>query len=367
MSSARFLFIAFSILCYPVVICGKVTCLDNSGKPVDWFIVYKLPGLPDSRHEVVRRGVGQMYMDVNSQHWQLLSKAITDKGHAVYHTLEQIYSGYHNAEIAYLMYNDQPPVGSKSMNHGHTKGDVCFDKTSGFWLVHSVPHFPPIPSSRYSYPESGTIFGQTFLCVTYQYSKLNDIGNQLLYSYPKFYAHGLPEDFVHDNMNVSLAIEGHHVTVAPWNNLLTLTSSAEQQFLSFAKYTDYGQDMYAAWLAPHFASSMDAETWRNGGTPLPSNCSGKYSVLNVASMKLLGEYWTVQEDHAKWAVTVDKRWICIGDINREESQKYRAGGMVCSQLSSVASEFRSNIVTTSPCHRHVMQIAASAGMTPQQL
>jgi len=58
-------------------------------------------------------------------------------------------------------------------------GDVCFDKTSGFWLVHSVPHFPPPPSFGYSYPESGTIFGQTFLCVTYQYSELNDIGTTL--------------------------------------------------------------------------------------------------------------------------------------------------------------------------------------------
>ena len=37
----------------------------------------------------------------------------------------------------------------------------------------------------------------------------------------------------------------------------------------------------------------------------------------MASMKLLGESWRVEEDHAKWAVTVDKRWICIGDINRE--------------------------------------------------
>jgi len=59
------------------------------------FIVYKLPRLSDSRHEVVTRGVGQMYMDVNSQHWKLLDKSIADKsGHAVYHTLQQIYSGY---------------------------------------------------------------------------------------------------------------------------------------------------------------------------------------------------------------------------------------------------------------------------------
>ena len=135
------------------------------------------------------------------------------------------------------MYNDQPPGSSKSLNHGHTKGelkqmpvtvpnllsvvleavvildfsyspvylsfliscselsdqllskmynnrncnvidsgDVCFDKTSGFWLVHSIPNFPPRPSFGYSYPDSGTIYGQTLLCVTYKYSEFNSIG-----------------------------------------------------------------------------------------------------------------------------------------------------------------------------------------------
>lgn len=37
-------------------------------------------------------------------------------------------------------------------------------------------------------------------------------------------------------------------------------------------------DLYDAWLAPHFATSMEVETWRNGGEPLASNCSGKYHV-----------------------------------------------------------------------------------------
>ena len=37
----------------------------------------------------------------------------------------------------------------------------------------------------------------------------------------------------------------------------------------------------------------------------------------MASVKLMDEYWRRESDHAKWAVTVDKHWICIGDINRE--------------------------------------------------
>ena len=42
-----------------------------------------------------------------------------------------------------------------------------------------------------------------------------------------------------------------------------------------------------------------------------------WKVMNVATLNLLGETWRRSEDHAKWAVTADKRWICIGDINRE--------------------------------------------------
>ena len=37
----------------------------------------------------------------------------------------------------------------------------------------------------------------------------------------------------------------------------------------------------------------------------------------MAELRILEESWKRAQDHAKWAVTVNKRWICIGDINRE--------------------------------------------------
>jgi len=76
-------------------------------------------------------------------------------------------------------------------------------------------------------------------CNAFVYS--SSTGYQLLFSYPKFYAHNLPDDFFDENRNVSNAVEGSHVKAAPWKHLSTLTSSAGQQFLSFAKYSDYGQ------------------------------------------------------------------------------------------------------------------------------
>jgi len=59
---------------------------------------------------------------------------------------------------------------------------------------------------------------------------------------------------------------------------------------SFPTYDSFVvADLYDAWLAPHFAASMDAETWLNGGEPLASNCSGKYHVgFLVLLQKLCG-------------------------------------------------------------------------------
>ena len=61
-------------------------------------------------------------------------------------------------------------------------GDVCFDKSSGFWLVHSVPHLPPWANESYAYPHTGRMYGQTFLCVTYNYDQLNLIGTSRQFS-----------------------------------------------------------------------------------------------------------------------------------------------------------------------------------------
>lgn len=54
---------------------------------------------------------------------------------------------------------------------------VLLDKSQGFWLVHSTPHFPPQRAAgRYSYVSSGMKEGQSFLCVTYPLERFQTIG-----------------------------------------------------------------------------------------------------------------------------------------------------------------------------------------------
>lgn len=70
--------------------------------------------------------------------------------------------------IAYLTYNDQPPVGPTVMSGGHSKGVIMTSLASGFWIQHSVPHFPLIDSNylRYQYPNTGRVNGQVFHCIS---------------------------------------------------------------------------------------------------------------------------------------------------------------------------------------------------------
>lgn len=84
-----------------------------------------------------------------------------------------------------LMYNDEFPNGTSSETAAHAKGVVAFDATSGFWLVHSVPRFPPAPgppsasATNYSFPVTGLRYGQTMLCISLSFSQADLVGECL--------------------------------------------------------------------------------------------------------------------------------------------------------------------------------------------
>lgn len=62
--------------------------------------------------------------------------------------------------------------------HFHHAGAVAFDKMRGFWMVSSVPKFPPprLPNG-FHYRGGQTTYGQTVLCVTIQYAFKSIIRN----------------------------------------------------------------------------------------------------------------------------------------------------------------------------------------------
>ncbi|CAN2390971.1 deoxyribonuclease II, partial [Pristimantis euphronides] len=180
-----------------------------------------------------------MYQDSDSGGWVPGTSLMNSTESAVGRTLSQLYQSSNSKDVAYVLYNDQPPVDMSNIR-GHTKGVVLLDKTQGFWLVHSTPHFPPSSSQKYVYPSSAFHNGQSFICVTYPYAQFKEIGTQLMYNTITPYDSSIPDTFTDDLPDLKSASMKKEVTTPPWNRQITLTSVGGKQFTSFAKHANFG-------------------------------------------------------------------------------------------------------------------------------
>lgn len=170
------------------------------------------------------------------------------------------------------MYNDQPPDHRTQSNKGHTKGVVFADEKSGFWLIHSVPHFPLL-TSNYIYPRTAAEYGQSFLCITLDTSNLNAVGTQLQYNQPEIYSQYIPQALKTKFPALADAAVNVTVTKAPWFHSKTLVTKNGAEFVSFAKSKQFAKELYVDWVAVALNTSLMVETWPNGAGRLPSDCN----------------------------------------------------------------------------------------------
>ncbi|XP_035269417.1 deoxyribonuclease-2-beta [Anguilla anguilla] len=328
----------------------EISCKNEDGKPVDWFIMYKLPKY---KIDDVGSGLEYMYLDSSEEGWQLSQFLVNSSQGALGNTLKPLYTrrGLKSNRSAYVLYNDAPPLMNYTRQYGHTKGALHFDQSQGFWLIHSVPHFPPFPERGYSWPSTGQHYGQTVLCVTYKYGQFPEIAQQLLYYNPHVYNCSLPVEFQKDMASLALLCDGSKL---PWvsKRMQGLISAKGEHFLSFAKSKFYVDDIYTGWVAQTLKTDLLAETWQHSYHVLPSNCSLPNHVMNIQRIKLPGPIqFKSSFDHSKWCVSrmYKDRWTCLGDMNRDGPQIWRSGGLVCSQNPIIYKAFRQAVAWYISC------------------
>ena len=141
---------------------------------------------------------------------------------------------------------------------------MAFDDASGFWLIHSVPRFPRIEDT-YEYPKTGLKYGQSFLCISFKTSSLDDIGLikqtssfnnlfwqhffdnqrylgiQLIFGQPSFYAKHIPRSFRQQFPNLAEALLGVKDRKSPTSSTKKLRSRKGQNFISFYKNDKFGR------------------------------------------------------------------------------------------------------------------------------
>ncbi|KAG8519504.1 Deoxyribonuclease-2-beta, partial [Galemys pyrenaicus] len=322
-----------------------ISCRNENGEAVDWFAFYKLPKSQDK--ESKETGLEYLYLDSTTRSWRRSKQLINSSSSVLGRTLQQLHEAYasKNNNTAYLIYNDGVPKSvNYSRKYGHTKGFLLWNRVQGFWLIHSIPGFPPIPEEGYDYPPTGRRYGQNGFCTTFKYNQYEKIDSQLAVCNPNIYSCSIPVTFHRELVHMPQLCARSRSRAIPGRHLVTLWSARGQKFLHFAKPSFYRDDIFATWMAQQLKTHLLTETWQRKRQELPSNCSLPYHVYNVKAIKISGQsYFSSSQDHAKWCVSkkgTKNRWTCIGDLNRSPYQAFRSGGFICTQNQHIHQAFQ---------------------------
>ena len=334
-----FLFNCLQINCY--------SCKSVAGADVDWFYVYKLPTLGSAKDgSLLVNGTAFLYADSKSNGWIQSIEGIDSPKSAIGLTLQQLFKAKNKKSHFYALYNDENPLDNKTdTNRAHMKGGLIFDDISGLWLIHSVPLFPNSAKTEYTYPDSGKRNGQSFLCITFSSAILDDIGKYLFVSQPSIYEQNFPTSYEHLYPNLDKVIKKKPFRKSPITTILSLKSLKGTDFTGFSKHKKFAKDLYEDFVAQQLKTSLFVETWLNGPNDMLSNCTSNFSVYNLRSVKPFKYSFNNSKDHSKWAVGIDASdpWICIGDINRQISQRKRGGGTVCLNNANISMLYRLSV------------------------
>jgi deoxyribonuclease-2 len=235
----------------------------------------------------------------------------------------------------WILYNDEKPAdapGSDDGNLGHTKGVIAFDtkSDSAFWLLHSWPKYadPGVPGMP------TPMFGQTFICISLDMATANQIAAQMaIHQEPQTY---LPRAATLPRGDALFALtQPLPPAPPPGTSVINCNSRGGLSFKVLAKNREWGKDFWNGFVGPALGADMDVETWIRGPIPPVADTDGIHKTFDIKFINLgpLGAHWAWPEthDHAKWGITTDSDWICVGDINRMISQRKRGGGTIAFQ------------------------------------
>src|SRR5690349_23044856 len=156
-----------------------LSALDENGKPVDWWFLYKVPKLTKDASTASATGYEYVYFDPTLKAVVRSANMLTNGKGALDLTLNSIFKNAATT-TGYIFYNDEMPASANRTDDskfGHTKGVIAFDVTtkSAFWLLHSWPKYADPGAVEMPTP----MYGQTFLCLTLDIATASKLAAQM--------------------------------------------------------------------------------------------------------------------------------------------------------------------------------------------
>jgi deoxyribonuclease-2 len=339
MNKAVVLVALFILQCF----CADISCLDNSGKAVDWWISYKLPKISMS-NTYISEGKGFAYMDDVAPRLEIFQSYISDQTSFLGRTLNQVYK---NNGIGRIMWNDETPFGKTTSSRAHAKGVLIFNDQTGIFVRHSVPNFPPAANQSYVYPSSGTIYGQSMFCVSLDINGIAQIAAQFLINGPEIYDAFVPTSVKKND--ISDLANGVKSTQNVNSSAVSIKTRKGKVLQDFAKTKQSNSDLWEQIIAPTLNRNLIVETW---GRPLDPSFCGFRKVENIHEISFSTDITFVEtKDHSKWGITstTQNGIVCIGDINRMVSQRKRGGGATCFSDQTIYNQFNRIVSTVNRC------------------
>jgi deoxyribonuclease-2 len=314
--------------------------LNESGKPVDWWFVYKVPQLAAGQNDSAETtGYEYAYfdaaMDAAGGNVVASPNVIGDGNGALDRTLQSAFAKP-GKTVGYILYNDELPATAgrpDNANLGHTKGLFTFDTQTkrGYWLLHSWPKFVDPTAHQ----DPAPMYGQTYLCLALDLDTLERIaGQMLLFQEPQTYfcrQGGLTSAYP----GLTQLMSQPTYDVPAGTSVLQLQTIGKMPFSVIAKNRQWDGDFWNGLVGPTLRDDIDVDTWIRGLIPPHADTDGIHKTFDIKYINLgpLGIHyaWPETRDHAKWAITLKNDWVCVGDINRMITQRKRGGGAIAFQ------------------------------------
>jgi deoxyribonuclease II len=342
----------------------NISALDENGKPVDWWFIYKVPQLSAGASSDSATGYEYVYYDASidktSRKVEKSPNLLNGGKGALNLTLDSVFKNFKNppATIGWILYNDEMPASAKKKddgNLGHTKGVIAFDTSSktAYWLLHSWPKFADPGATNDPTPQ----YGQTYLCLSLDIAAARKIAAQMA-------IHQEPQIYFPNPANLPktdplyLLTQPLKANPPADSNVIDLASSGGMPFKVIAKNREWGKDFWNGLVGPTLKEDMDVETWIRGPIPPIADTDGIHKTFDVKFINMgpLGAHWAWPEthDHAKWGITLHSHWVCVGDINRMISQRKRGGGTIAFQNETLWQALsKTTLVLAPPGHSRV--------------